>query len=121
MSSRVKKKESSSLKISIENLTFTCIIGILDFERENGQEVIINAEIEYDFDDDFINYAEVADHIKTTMIQEKFQLIEDALKVLTLQLKNKFQKINALSLKITKPSILPDCTVSVSDTTHFNS
>lgn len=109
------------MKIHIEDLTFTCIIGILDFERKNAQKVIINVEIEYDFDDDFINYAEVADLIKKTLINQKFLLIEDALKDLTLQLKNKFSKINTLYLKITKPSILPDCIVSVSNTTHFNS
>jgi len=109
------------LKIHIEDLTFTCIIGILDFERKNTQKVIINVEIEYDFDDDFINYAEVANLIKKTLINQKFLLIEDALKDLTLQLKNKFSKINTLYLKITKPSILPDCIVSVSNTIHFNS
>ncbi len=121
MLSRVKKKESYNLKIHIENLAFTCIIGILDFERKNAQEVIINVEIEYDFNDDFINYAEVADFIKTTLINEKFLLIEDALKHLTLKLKEKFSKINTLYLKITKPSILPDCVVSVSETRNFNS
>jgi len=109
------------LKIHIEDLTFTCIIGILDFERKNTQKVIINVEIEYDFDNDFINYAEVANLIKKTLINQKFLLIEDALKDLTLQLKNKFSKINTLYLKITKPSILPDCIVSVSNTIHFNS
>ena len=109
------------MKIYIENLTFQCIIGILDFERKNAQEVIINAEIEYDFNDEFINYAEVAELIKKTLINEKFLLIEDALKDLPLRLKNKFSKINTLYLKITKPSILPDCTVSVSDITHFDS
>ncbi len=109
------------MKIHIEDLTFTCIIGILDFERKNTQKVIINVEIEYDFDDDFINYAEVANLIKKTLINQKFLLIEDALKDLTLQLKNKFSKINTLYLKITKPSILPDCIVSVSNTIHFNS
>lgn len=109
------------MKIHIEDLTFTCIIGILDFERKNTQKVIINVEIEYDFDNDFINYAEVANLIKKTLINQKFLLIEDALKDLTLQLKNKFSKINTLYLKITKPSILPDCIVSVSNTIHFNS
>ncbi len=117
----MKKKESFNLKISIEDLTFTCIIGILDFERKKAQKVIINLEIEYTFDTEFINYAEVVDLIKTNMKNEKFLLIEDALQHLNLKLKNKFSKINTLSLKITKPSILPDCKVSVSDTIRFNS
>jgi len=93
----------------------------LDFERKTPQEVVINAEISYDFEEEFINYADVAELIKTIMKNQKFSLIEDALKEINLKLKNKFPKINTLYLKITKPSILSDCTVSVSDTIHFNS
>ncbi|NPA60178.1 MAG: dihydroneopterin aldolase, partial [Epsilonproteobacteria bacterium] len=33
--------------IHIENLKFQCIIGILDFERETPQDVIINLTIRY--------------------------------------------------------------------------
>ena len=121
MLSRVRKRESFSLKISIENLTFTCIIGILNFERHKDQEVIVCLEIEYDFNAEFINYAQVADLIKTTMKNEKFLLIEEAIGHLTLKLKEKFSQINMLQLKITKPSILPDCRVSVSNTTYFHS
>jgi dihydroneopterin aldolase len=117
----VKKKGLYNLKIHIENLTFTCIVGILDFERQTPQKVIITAEIEYDFHNEFINYAEVSDFIKAEMRNQKFLLIEDALQKLSLQLKNKFPKIETLYLKITKPSILPDCIVSVSDSTNFNS
>lgn len=109
------------MKIHIEDLSFTCIIGILEHERKNAQEVIINLEIEYDFVDAFINYAEVTDFIKTTVKNNKFLLLEDALRDLSLGLKNNFPKINTLFLKITKPSILPDCRVSVSDITNFNS
>ena len=109
------------MKIHIENLTFSCIIGILDFERKDEQEVIIDVEIQYNFNGEFINYAEVTELIKRTLILQKFLLIEDALQDLSLRLKNKFSKIDTLSLKISKPSILPDCTVSVSDTIDFDS
>jgi dihydroneopterin aldolase len=109
------------MKIHIEDLKFQCIIGILDFEREKEQDVIINIEIEYDFHDEFINYAEVSQLIESTMKKEKFLLIEDALQELSLLLKNKFSQINTLSLKITKPSILPNCKVSVSNFYSFDS
>jgi len=118
----VKKKESYKLKIQIEDFSFTCIIGILEHERKNEQKVIIDVAIEYDFEDNFfINYAEVAEFIKTDMQNKKFLLIEDALHHLGRELKNKFSKINTLYLKITKPSILPDCKVSVSNITNFQS
>jgi len=109
------------MKIHIEDLTFQCIIGILDFEREQEQDVIINVEIEYDFDGDFINYADVAQLLTNHMKNEKFLLIEDALKALSYSLKKNFSQINTLSIKITKPSILHTCKVSVSSFYRFDS
>ena len=109
------------MTIHIEDLKFQTIIGILDFEREREQEVIINLEIEYDFIKEFINYAEISDMIKSTMKESQYLLIEDALKDLSLKLKKEFSQINALNLKITKPSILSDCAVSVSDKYKFDS
>jgi len=109
------------MTIYIEDLKFQCIIGILDFERVSPQNVLINVEIEYDYIDLFINYADVASFIKSQMLENKFLLIEDALSTLSEKLKKEFQNINKLHLKITKPSILPDCTVSVGNHYNFNS
>ncbi|MDK2069907.1 dihydroneopterin aldolase [Aliarcobacter butzleri] len=103
------------MKIDIENLTFKCIIGILDFERVKKQKVIINLSFEYDFSNDkFIDYSEVADLLKKTMKKEKFQLIEDAVLYLT-KLLNQTYEIKNLKLKISKPTILKDCIVSLSN------
>jgi dihydroneopterin aldolase len=109
------------MTVYIEDLKFQCIIGILDFERVQDQDVIFNVSITYDYQDEFINYAEVAEHIKTSMKKNKFHLIEDALDNLSLSLKKKFIKIDTLDIKITKPSILPDCKVSVANHYSFNS
>ena len=109
------------MTIHIEDLKFQTIIGILDFERVTPQDVIINVEIEYNYIDRFINYVEVNQTIKDIMIESKFLLIEEALTTLSHKLKKEFFLINLLTLKITKPSILPDCTVSVSDIFKFNS
>lgn len=49
------------MKIYIEDLRFACIIGILDFERKKEQDVIINLTIDYTFNEEFINYAEVVE------------------------------------------------------------
>ncbi|MBA1432677.1 MAG: dihydroneopterin aldolase [Epsilonproteobacteria bacterium] len=109
------------MKISIEDLKFQCIIGILDFERQKEQDVIIDLSIVYEYVDVFINYAEVAEVVKSSMKDKKYLLIEDALADLSQILKEKFSKINTLNLKITKPSILPDCRVSVEDCFKFDS
>ncbi|MCT7909388.1 dihydroneopterin aldolase [Arcobacter lacus] len=103
------------MKIDIENLTFKCIIGILDFERVKKQKVIINLSFEYNFSNDkFIDYAQIVDLLKKTMKKEKFQLIEDAILYLT-KLLNQTYEIKNLKLKISKPTILKDCIVSLSN------
>jgi dihydroneopterin aldolase len=103
------------MKIEINNLTFKCIIGILDFERIKKQRVIINSSFEYEFKKDFfIDYAEVSALIKTTIKKEKFLLLEDAILHLETLLTDKY-KIKNLKIKISKPDILKDCIVSISN------
>jgi dihydroneopterin aldolase len=103
------------MTIHIEDLKFKCIIGILDFEREKEQDVIINLRIKYDNKNGFINYADIVQIIKKRMIKKEFLLIEDALDSLNLKLNKEYKSIKSIDLKITKPSILPDCKVSVSN------
>jgi len=103
------------MTVEIEELKFQAILGILDFERVTPQDITLNVVIEYNYTDEFVNYADVADFIKLHMKNEKFLLIEDALASLSSKLKEKFTLINTLRLKITKPSILPDAKVSVSN------
>ncbi len=107
------------MTIHIEDLKFQSIIGILDFERTKPQDVIINLTIEYNYKNEFINYAEVSALIKFTMIEKKFLLLEDALIDLASILKKEFFTIEKLYLKITKPSIMPNCKVSLSDNFSF--
>ena len=109
------------MTIHIQDLHFQAILGILDFERTQAQDIIVDLMIDYTFDSDFIDYAKLAQIIKNEMQNQKFLLIEDALNFFQNHLKQKFPQINTLSLKITKPSIMPDCKVSVSIQKDFNS
>jgi 7,8-dihydroneopterin aldolase/epimerase/oxygenase len=103
------------MRVYIEDLTFKCIIGILDFERVKKQKVIINLYFDYEFKDDkFINYAEVSSLIKKIMKKEKFELLEDAILTIEKRLTSKYE-IKNLNLKISKPTILKDCVVSLSN------
>jgi 7,8-dihydroneopterin aldolase/epimerase/oxygenase len=102
------------MTIYIENLTFKCIVGILDFERKKRQRVIVNLSFDYEFKDgSFIDYAEVSELVKRTMKDKKFKLLEDAVKTLSELIKNKYEVEN-LQLKISKPNILKDCVASLS-------
>lgn len=102
------------MKIEIEQLTFKCIIGILDFERVKKQKVIINLSFDYHFSkDNFIDYSEVANLVKKSMKKNKFKLLEDAVKTIKKALEDSYT-IKNLKLKISKPNILKDCIVSIS-------
>ena len=103
------------MKIHINDLSFKCIIGILDFERIKKQKVVINFSFEYEFSKDkFINYAEVSKLLKTTMKKEKFLLLEDAILHIE-NLLNSTYNISNLYIKISKPNILTNCIVSLSN------
>ena len=103
------------MKIQISNLTFKAIIGILDFERIKKQKVIINLSFEYEFSKDkFIDYAEVSKLVKTTMKKEKFLLLEDAILYIENLLLHIYPITN-LQIKISKPDILKDCIVTLSN------
>ena len=101
--------------IHIDDLKFQAIIGILDFERKTPQDVVLNIAIEYEFDNDFIDYAKVVDMIKKDMLEKKYLLIENALDGISSILFENFTLIKKLDIKLTKPSILKECQVSVSD------
>jgi len=101
--------------IHIEDLKFQCIIGILDFERIKAQDVIVNLSIDYNYENSFINYADVVEKVKNLMIKSEFLLIEDAIIAINLNLSKEYDAINSIYLKITKPSILRDVKVSVSN------
>ena len=103
------------MTIHIEDLKFQCIIGILDFERTTPQDVIIDLSIEYDYKNGFINYADVVETLKTLMKKSEFMLIEDAVETINLNLTQEYSSIKNIYIKITKPSILGDCRVSVSN------
>jgi dihydroneopterin aldolase len=101
------------MKIEISDLTFKCIIGILDFERIKKQKIIVNISFEYNFSKDlFINYAEISQLVKSTMKEQKFLLLEDAILHLETLLNNTY-KINNLNIKISKPNIIKNCIVSL--------
>ena len=103
------------MKIEISDLTFKCIVGILAFERIKKQKVVINISFEYNFSKDlFIDYSEISNLVKSTMKKEKFLLLEDAILHLENLLTNSY-KISNLYIKISKPNILKDCIVSLSN------
>jgi dihydroneopterin aldolase len=105
------------LKVTIEDLTFNCILGILPAERKQQQKIIINLSFEYFYNEDgsdFIDYSEVSTLLQDIMIEKKFLLIEDAILYIRKKLKSQYDMKN-IKLKISKPDILSNCVVSVEE------
>lgn len=107
-------KRKKLYRIKIQNLAFETIIGILPFERENPQKIIINALLDYHFENNaFINYADVCKLIETNLQEQRYHLIEDALKNLTSILKKEYNQISSIQIEIIKPNILENANVGV--------
>ncbi len=108
------------MTIHIEDLTFDVIIGLLDFERDRPQRIIINLEASYEYKEgQFIDYADIVLLIQNELKEKRYELLEDALLGLKELLSTTYPQMQTLFLKISKPDILPQCTVSLSKTWNF--
>ena len=108
------------MTIHVEDLSFDVIIGLLDFERDKPQRVIINLEASYSYSDDqFIDYADIVLLIKDKLKVERYTLLENALLGINEILHTTYPHIKTLSIKISKPDILSECTVSLSKTWDY--
>lgn len=103
------------MTIHIEALTFDVIIGLLDSERDKPQPVIVDLEANYDYSNDaFIDYANIVILIQNELKQKRYLLLENALIGLKDILFTAYPQLKTLSLKISKPDILPECNVALS-------
>ena len=106
--------------IHIENLKLKAVIGLLDFERTNPQMIIADCMIDYEREDEmFIDYAIVSKMIEEMLREGQYFLIEDALDEIILAIKDTFFTIKSITLKLSKPEILANCTVSVKKTIKY--
>ena len=108
------------MTIHIESLQIDAIIGLLDFEREREQQVSIDLEAVYTYDQkSFINYADLVEMIENQIKKERYLLLEEALLDLKEKISETYPLIEILKLKISKPDILKNCSVALSHTWHL--
>jgi len=108
------------MTIHIEKLEFDVIIGLLDFERDRPQCVIIDLEASYAYENEnFIDYADMVFLIQKELKEKRYELLEEALLGVKLLLCMTYPQIKTLSLKISKPNILPECNVALSNSWNF--
>lgn len=96
------------IKILIEKLEFSAIIGTLDLERKSEQRVRVWAKLAAE---EFIDYAQVCEYIKAEFRKKKFRLVEDALRYFAQEFRSKFRSMDYFYMKILKPEILQDASV----------
>jgi len=99
--------------ILIEDLTLEVIIGVLDSERKKTQKVIVNAEIEYDKNEFFLDYVQAVEAIENLLKYKKYETIESALEGICRALKLDFPEIVSIKLQIYKPEVFKNALVGV--------
>ncbi len=103
------------MRIHIDALEVSCIIGLLDFERETEQKVLLDIEIDYTYGEgNFLDYGKVTSDIKQHLREKKYLLLEEALLGIKALLFTHFPTIEVLGIKLSKPDILPQCSVGLS-------
>jgi len=101
------------LSITINDLELRTIIGVLDFERKNAQRVILNIKLSYYYTNEYINYVDIKELVKSAMTENRYYLLEEALIDISNLLKLEFPNIETVYISIKKPDILDDCNVGV--------
>ena len=106
-------------KIFIENLICSASVGVYESEKLNKQKIIINLEIllinkmktHTDNLNDVADYGKFRRIILDVVNSKHFNLIETLADSLIKKIET-FEKIENVKLKITKPDIFDDCSVS---------
>lgn len=108
------------MTIHVEALTFNVIIGLLDFEREKPQRVIIDLEADYSYEkNNFIDYADMVLLIQNELKEKRYELLEEALLGLKSVIYSTYPQLQTLSIKLAKPDIVPECSVALSNSWSF--
>lgn len=104
------------MHIHVEALEIECIIGLLPFERKNKQKVIVDIEAQYKYSlGSFIDYSKIVEDVSSHLIEEEYELLEDALLGIKGLVFRNFSDVLKLQIKISKPNILKNCSVGLSD------
>lgn len=107
-------------KISIKDFKINTIIGILDFERENKQTIIIDIDVIYK-NINILDYSILHDLIIDIFNKNQFYYLEDAIKYTIDLIKLNFKHLIKIDMTIKKPNIFSDCIVSVNKIINLES
>ena len=99
--------------INIKDLTLEVIIGVLEDERKNRQKIILNATIEYDMNEHFLDYTQAVEAIVNLLEYKMYDTLENALEGICKALKLDFPEIKSIKMGISKPTVYKNCLIGV--------
>ncbi|MGN1281284.1 MAG: dihydroneopterin aldolase [Succinivibrio sp.] len=102
-------------KIFVNNLKVDCIIGILDYERENTQPLLVSLELETSLTEagyqgdlsKSIDYALLSSRVKSYIIERKARLLEELGVELCDMILKEF-KPHSVMVSLNKPEAIAD-------------
>lgn len=102
-------------KISVKDLDFEAILGVLPFERERTQPLRLNFSLWLDFEpiantdsiEETVDYAKLSDDLIHFICKEKFGLIETLVYRSAQRLLAASPRIIAASVRLEKPEAIP--------------
>ena len=100
--------------VYIQNLNIQCIVGILPHERKQKQQLLLNIEVDYDFEEaknsehitNAVDYTQIAKNVEDLLVFQKYQLIETAVEAIADLLFRKWPRLEKCSIQIKKPSAI---------------
>jgi len=110
------------MTIFVKDLRVMAIIGIYEKERTKEQPILIDIEAEYDYgkSSKMVDYEKMAKAVERCLKRKKFRLVEDACIFLADFLKERFETISSISIKVSKPEAVPNCIVGVQFSKTFS-
>lgn len=99
-------------KICINNAKFFAYHGVLQYEKDYGNEFEVDIEMicnieQLDSKDDLnltVNYLAVYNHVKEIFLREKFNLIETVNQMIGNSILKNFDKVESVTVSIRKPN-----------------
>ena len=90
-------------------LKFSCIIGILPFERKQKQKIVLKLKAK---SDEFLDYAVLCEWLKFTYEKRKFELLEQSLEFVASELQKTHPALRSFKMSVSKPHIIKNARVS---------
>lgn len=99
-------------KITLKNMKFYGYHGVLDFEKKDGQNFFVDAELYLDtsvsgISDDLnetVDYSKVFERIKSITEENSFDLIEKLANELACMILKEFEKVETTTIRVRKPN-----------------